>query len=716
MRSSNRAVMLLVASLAGCSSQPQRQPPAVATGRVAEAPATVDVVDRQFGLVMPDPYRWMEDERNGRFDGWLRAQAAATRERLDALPAIAGWSERLGRVMTASTRHAGHRLVDGRVFFLRLQTGKPALLGVREADGSERVLVDPAKLGEGASIGGFNVSPAGDRVAVHLGFGGNEIGELAFFDSRSGARLADTLKPVWSEFAPAWLPDGSGVFYTRMREVGGDDPDALQGMTTLLHRFGTPPASDRLLAQAGAGDTLAIAARDFPNLTITPGGHWAVLEISGARASRRLCVAPLADTIALQPHWRCVVDDPDQVQDYAQHGDLLYLLSTHGAANGRVLALDLREPAPTPAQARVLVPERADAVLTQVSAAADGLYLKAMQQGLDRIERRAYADGASTHIELPYAGTSRLLRTDGRVAGALLSLEGWTRAASVHRYDGRVLHDIGLGDDGAPDYPDLITEPLFARSADGTRVPLSVVRRRDLRLDGHARALLEGYGGYGVSLQPMFAPSQLEWSQAGNVWAICHVRGGGELGDGWRIAGSGSNKQRGVEDFIACAAELARRGYSVPTRTAGTGASMGGVLVGGAYTSAPTHWGAMVIHAGVLNPVRLLAARNGANQMTELGDPRTEPGLRQLLAMDPYQRVRDGAPYPPLLLVIGMNDQRVAPWNSGKFGARVQQASPATPVWYRGDEDSGHFATSGDASARQWADIYAFLEAMLKPG
>ena len=244
-------------------------------------------------------------------------------------------------------------------------------------------------------------------------------------------------------------------------------------------------------------------------------------------------------------------------------------------------------------------------------------------------------------------------------------------------------------------------------------MPLSVIRRRDLKLDGHARAIVEGYGGYGISLQPYFSPLLLEWPQAGAVLADCHARGGGENGDAWRIGGSGANKQRGVEDFIACARELVRRGYSVPARISGSGASMGGLLTGGAYTTAPDAWGAMVVHAGELTATRLLSEKNGANQMAEMGDPRTETGMRQLLAMDPYQHVRDGTKYPPLLLVVGLVDQRVAPWHSGKFGARVMAASPSTPVWYRTDDQFGHFATSANAQAQEYADVYAFLDAML---
>jgi prolyl oligopeptidase len=702
-----RTGCLCLLLLGGCASAPQR-------GHPGEAPPvgrTVEAVDRAFGLAIPDPYRWMEGEDNAEFDAWLKAQGVDARRRLDALPGDASWQGRLSRVAGATTVHRRFVQVGARLFVTRAEAGGEAVLLVREEDGRERVLLDPAALEGEASLSGYSVSPAGDKVAVNLGFGGDEIGEIAVYEVASGARL-DTLKPVWSEFQANWLADGSGFFYTRMRDTGPGDPDPLQGMAAYLHRLGEPQSADRLLARAGAGDALAIAASDFPAVLTTRGSDWALLTISGARASWRICVAPLAAAAMVHANWRCIVDDADNIQGAALRGDTLYLLAAD-APNRRVLAVDLAAPAPTLAEAREVVPERVGIVLSDLAVARDGLYLKSMQQGIDRLERLDFAHAAPVPLPTPRQGSIWETAADPRQDGLLLSLEDWTTPDRIYRLDGASFTDTGLGTWNAPAYPELVSERLEATSDDGTRVPMSVVRRGDLADDGSALAVVAGYGGYGLSIQPYYSSLLLEWVRAGHVYATCHVRGGGERGDAWRVAGSGMNKQRGVEDFTACARELARRGYSMPARTAGIGGSMGGILTGGAYTTAPEAWGAMVIEVGILNPVRLLAAKNGANQVAELGDPRTEAGLRQLLAMDPYQHVRDGVHYPPLLLVTGLADQRVPPWHSGKFGARVRAASPGTPVWFRTEEASGHFATSGNAAAVQYADIYAWLEAML---
>jgi prolyl oligopeptidase len=623
----------------------------LAQAALAEDPPVarrVDTIDHDFGLNVPDPYRWMEGENNAEFNTWLKAQGAASRVKLDALPTLEAWRTRLLAAAGAGTNHGGHRLVGDRLFFTRSPAGKERILMVREADGREHVLLDP-NLAPGTSIHNYSVSPDGSKVTVNLGHGGSEIGEVALFDVASGKLLPDTLKPVWSEHNPNWLPDGSGFFYTRMREQKAADPDPLQGMGAYLHILGKAQATDQLIAQAGAKDPLQIVANDFPKVTIDPGSDWAMLTISGARQSSRSCVKRLSEMVKAKAHWRCLVEDADNVQDTALMGNTLYLLSARDAPNRRVLALDLGDPKAAISRAAVVIPERSGVVLTKLSAARDGLYIKSMHQGLDTVERMDDDNHGLHTISMPSSGTIYLLRTDSRQDGALLSLQSWTLPNTTYSYspDTDSLTDLHLGSIGAPSYPDIVAEEIEATSKDGTKVPLSVVRRTGLRMDGSAHAIVEGYGGYGISTQPFFDPDVLEWSKAGNIYAICHVRGGGENGDTWRTGGTGSNKQRGIEDFVACAQELAKRAYTTPKLTAGFGGSMGGILTGGAFTTAPEAWGAMVVQSGFLNPTRLLASKNGANQIAEVGDPRTALGMRQLLAMDPYQHVRNGEKYPP---------------------------------------------------------------------
>ena len=278
----------------------------------------------------------------------------------------------------------------------------------------------------------------------------------------------------------------------------------------------------------------------------------------------------------------------------------------------------------------------------------------------------------------------------------------------------RKLADLKLGESYPGDYHDIVATETQAVSADGTRVPLTILARVDAAKDGSHLAVVGGYGGYGFSIQPFFDPMFLEWVKAGHIFALAHVRGGGENGNAWWLAGKPPHKERGVEDFIACAAQLTNLKLTTPQRTAAHGASAGGTLIGGAITLAPEQFGAAVIHAGVLNPVRLLAGQNGANQIAELGDPRTAEGLKAIAAMDPYQRIRNGVRYPAVILAVGLNDSRTSNWDSGKFGARLRTATTSDkPVWIRINGDAGHFNDSLDDQAAEWADEAAFLEHVL---
>src|SRR4249919_418751 len=294
----------------------------------AEPPVArkVDVVDHEFGLSIPDPYRWMEGENNTEFGAWLKAHGAASRAKLDALPALEGWRKTLAAAAGAATLHGNHTLVGDRLFFMRSLAGKEAMMMVRQADGSEHVLFDPNAVQGGASVGGYSVSPDGGTVALDVTYGGNEIGEIALFDAASGKRLKDTLKPVWDEFTANWLPDGSGFFYVRMRDLQQGDADRMKGMGAYLHTLGQPQSADRLLARAGTDDALKIADQDFPIVVTTPGSTWAILVIGGARASSPMCVAPLSEAKAAHAPWRCLIDISDNVQGAVLHGDTMYLL------------------------------------------------------------------------------------------------------------------------------------------------------------------------------------------------------------------------------------------------------------------------------------------------------------------------------------------------------------------------------------------------------
>ncbi|MDO1528378.1 prolyl oligopeptidase family serine peptidase [Fulvimonas sp. R45] len=711
-------------------------PPALAAQADGPPPTrAADVVDHVFGVTLHDPYRWMEGEHNAEFQHWLAAQGAYTRAKLDALPTLKAWQQALQATSGGTVIHRAQRYAGGRLFFIRQAAQGNGTLMVREADGRERVLLDPGTLaGDGghASITVFVPSPDGRKVAVDIDHGGNEVTRLEVLDVASGKPTGDAVEPVWGEFGADWLPDGSGFAYTQMAPPGqrtGGDP--LQDMRLRLHRLGTPAAQDPVLLRAGTGEgsnpSFPIPSNRFPTVDFPAGSRWALGVASGAQASQSFCVTTQAEAVKPGAHWRCIANLDDQVQSAAIHGDTLYLVSTRARSNGELLALDLSRPGATIRDARSILPLQGDDMIVglslydtqQVAPARDALYVKVSRDGIDGVRRIDYRSGKVDTVPMPLAGAASLFHADGDEDGFLLELRGWTTPPKSWRYDpaDRTLHGLGQDEASPADYSMIEATETELVSKDGTRVPLTILHRKDIKLDGSHRAILFGYGSYGLPVVPSFKPVRLEWVKRGNVFAYAHVRGGGEKGEAWHLAGKGPNKHKGVEDFVAGVARLSELGYSQPARTALISGSAGGLLIGGAVTHYPHAFGAALFMVSLLNPVRLLHEPNGANQVNEMGDPGKAADFPWMLAMDPYQQIRPHTAYPAVMMDVGLNDSRVAPWETGKFAARLRaNDTSGRPVWIRTDANGGHgIQHSLGAEAAEFADVYAFLDAQL-PG
>jgi prolyl oligopeptidase len=666
-----------------------------------------------------DPYRWMEGPTNPKFTDWLHAQAKEGRAALDSSPALKKWRTRLTEVSAATTVNRDQHRVGDRVFFLHLESGKQGVLRVRMGNGAEKVVFDPNTLaGQAhASITRFAASPDGRKVAINIDRGGNEITQLEFLDVDSGRKLPDEIEHIWGEFAADWYGNDA-VFYTQMSDAPGQT-DKMLGMRARYHKLGTPTASDLTVGAVGLNPTFPLAPQEFPFIITDPASEWAMAFAAGARAETRLCVLKVAELLAPNPRYRCIINYDDSIQGAAIHGSALYLQSVKGSPNGKVLALDVSKPNATLADAKLAIPEDPEAVVTGVAPALDGVYIKRMRVGIDSISRLSYgATAAIEPIKMPYDGQVALLDTNGNEDGAVFTLQGWTQPRTLYSYDPKrkALTDLGIGANSPKDYTRLVEAiNTEARSLDGTSIPVTILKPKGVEVSPATLAIVMAYGAYGlVVTQPAFSPLRLEWVTAGNLFVYAGIRGGGEKGDAWRLAGKGANKHKGIEDIVAAADLLVAEHHVTREHIALYSASAGGIIVGGAVDRFPDHFGAAIIHAGMLNPTRLAVDTNGANQYAEFGDPNTAPGFKQLQAMDAYVNIRDKVAYPAVLLDVGLNDNRVAPWNSGKYGARLQAANTGSRlIIFRTDADSGHFGTSLDQEAAERADDYTFVEMTL---
>ena len=686
------------------------------TPSAADAPPkarTAEVTDDYFGTKLSDPYRWMETGGD-ELTKWLTSQGAYTQRQLGLLPGRERLAARVRELSLGTGRVTIDAMAGPYRFYSKIAPGEQLnKLVVFGADGKERVLVDPGRLsGKSGHVSLNNSRPSfdGKLVACNLAEGGAEISTIHVYETVTGRELPDRIERVWGEFAVNWLPDGKRFFYTQMApEKPG--ADRLQGMRVFLHVLGRPTSEDTVVLGPGTDSPFPISPIEFPVVAVQAGTDWAIATAVGARPEARIAVARLSELKGGRTPWRKVAEYSDGIENVAIFGDDLVLLTRVQAPNRRLLAVPLEQP--ELARARVLVPEDPEASVQSFAVTRDAIYLVDLFGGRARLRRLARGAGQPSVVKLPYEGWVPHLVTDPQQSDWYLALVTWTRPVRIFHATAVGFEDTGLGEVSPADFRNVSVEEVEVLADDGEKVPLTILAAKGTKRDGSHPAILGGYGGYGISILPFFAGPGLAWLEHGGVYAFAHVRGGGEKGHRWYEAGKGRNKPRGIKDFQACAEYLARNGWTSAARLAATSGSAGGILVGRAITERPELFRAAIIRVGMVNALRYLEGTNGANQTAELeATPSTPEGFRTLLAMDAYQNIKPGTSYPAVMVDVGLNDQRVSPWASAKFAARLQAVSSnGMPTLVRVEGDAGHglVGSTRDQSAAERTDAWSFV-------
>jgi prolyl oligopeptidase len=407
--------------------------------------------------------------------------------------------------------------------------------------------------------------------------------------------------------------------------------------------------------------------------------------------------------------WRRVVDAADEVRWIELTADWIYLLSAKNAPRHRILRMAVSRPDIT--NAEVVVPA-SDEVIVNIRAVRDALYYtKRRCASLQLVPVPHAAPKLAETVALPFDGTVSMIESDPRRDGGMVSVVGWNRAVQRFDYQSGKLTPVALARAGSFDAsPDLAVREVMVRSYDGTQVPVSILSRRDAKLDGGNPTVLFGYGAYGITQNPNFNPRLLAWIERGGVYVFAHVRGGGILGTEWHLAGQKATKPNTWRDAIAVAEWLITAGYTSPQRLAINGGSAGGIFVGRAITQRPDLFAVAVPAVPVMDMVRFEQDPNGLANIPEFGTVKDEAGFRALLAMSSYHHLKEGVRYPATLLVHGVNDTRVAVWQSTKFANRLGAATTGGPVLMRLDYQLGHGGGSTRAQQQeQIADTWSFM-------
>jgi prolyl oligopeptidase len=687
-----------------------------------------NVTDTYFGTTVNDPYRYMENLSDPGVMAWMKAQNKYTHALLDGIPerkALLARIQELDNAVTARVADV-RRLPDDRYFYLkRLPQDNTFKLYVREGlTGKETLLFDPEKFARAAgkpyAINYYEPSFDGNRVACGLSAAGSEDAVIHVAETATGKEVD---KPIdRAEFGGvSWRPDGKSFFYNRLQkmEPGMPATERYQYSRVYLHVIGADADREQPVLGFENSPLVKMDPVDNPFVSTTPDSKYAVGEIEhGTQVEETLYAAPLASVGKPNTPWKKVCDVGDGVTDFAVKGKEIFLLTHHGAPRFKIIKTSLTKP--NPATAKTIVPA-SDAVITGLAAARDALYVALRDGGIGRLLRVSF-QGKAGAVKLPFDGSLSVMATDPRLDGTLLDMSTWTKAGQIYAYDPQTekITNTGLQPLGQFDAPDdLESVEVKARSHDGVMIPLSIIYKRGIKLDGSNPTLLSGYGAYGISRDPGFNPGLLAWYEKGGVYAVAHVRGGGEYGEDWYKAGYKQTKPNTWKDFIACAEYLIQNRYTSPSRLAGTGGSAGGILIGRAITERPDLFGAAIIQVGCLDTLRIETTPNGVPNIPEFGSVKTEDGFKGLYEMSSYDHVREKTNYPAVMLTTGINDPRVAPWQSAKMAARLQAAtSSGKPVLLRVDYEAGHgIGTTKTQSEEQFADILTFLAWQFKmPG
>lgn len=670
------------------------------------------VSDDYHGTRVPDPWRWLEATDSPSTRQWVLEQNQLTERYISRLPGRARFASRLRALLNYARRGVPDR--ESGVYVYRWNPGnaeQDVLRVTRDLAQPGSVLVDPLTVrADGTvSIAGFKLSPDGSRLAYGLSDGGSDWQRWYVRDLATSADVPDVL--TGTKFTSvSWSRDGRGFYYSRYPGNAKNGYDDRRQVAVYFHVPGTPQADD-LLVYANTDHP----TRD-PYGTVTPDGRFLVLNIEDGYVTNGIYYQRLSASGGTAPVMRLLDAWDGRYEFLGVEGETFYFLTTNGAPRGRVIAVDLA--APEPERWRVVVPQGADPI--EAAALVGGRlvveYLHAVHSRL-----RLYTlDGAATaDVQLPGQGSVDALFGVTSDPEAFLTYTDFTSPRRVYRLD---VESGTLTATGAAvrsvDSGRYVSEQIFYASADGTQVPMTMVRRRDVRPDGRTPTVLYGYGGFNVALLPTYSAARMAWIEAGGVYAQANLRGGGEYGEAWHLAGTRLNKQKVFDDFIAAAEWLIGNGITSPEHLAIWGGSNGGLLVGAVLNQRPELFAAAVPSVGVLDMLRYqTASLNARKWSSDYGLSENPAEFSALRAYSPYHNLRSGLCYPAVLVQADAEDDRVVAWHSYKYAAALQAIQGAVrncrrPTLIRVETRSGHGAgASLSKTVNEYADQWTFVAA-----
>jgi prolyl oligopeptidase len=719
MHIKNASLALALACATGLCAQAGAQtcPATAATLSPLTYPVSKKVAqtDTYHGTVVADPYRWLEDANGADTKAWVDAQNQVTQSYLATIPARAAIKQRLTALWNYE-RYSVPYKEGGRYFYSRndgLQN-QAVLYTMQRIDDSPRVLLDPNTLAADGTVAlsGTAVSPDGKLLAYGTAASGSDWNEWRVRDIATGKDKDDLIQ--WVKFsATAWTRDGKGFFYSRY-----DAPkeatklaDANYNHKLYYHLIGTSQASDTLVYERPDQKTWLLSAQ------VSDDGHYLVINASnGSARTNAVFVKDLrkADARVLP-----LLDRFDAGYHFVDNdGAVFYFTTDKDAPRRRLVAIDTarQDAGANPAQWNTLVPESAQ-TLQNVSMVNGGFIADYLADAHSQV--KLFGRDGKLQRELALPGLGSVAGFGGKKGDTetFYSFTGFTTPAAIYRLDLKKGTSTVLRQPKVDFDPSAYeTRQQFYTSRDGTKVPMFIVSKKGLKLDGNNPTYLYGYGGFNISLTPTFSAANIAWMEMGGVYVLANLRGGGEYGEAWHDAGTKLQKQNVFDDFIGAAEWLIANKVTSPSKLAIGGGSNGGLLVGAAMTQRPELFGAAIPQVGVMDMLRFQKFTIGWAWVSDYGSSDDPEQFKALLKYSPLHNLKPGSCLPATMVTTADHDDRVVPAHSFKFAATAQavQAGPA-PVIIRIDTKAGHGAGKPtDKQIEEVADRWGFLTRALK--
>ncbi|WP_196885941.1 prolyl oligopeptidase family serine peptidase [Aureivirga sp. CE67] len=703
MRTNYLLLLLLVITIS-CS---EKKETVIATAELSP----IESIQEYHGIEIKDSYEFLENSKDSLANLWYKENSELTKNVLDRIPnkeKLFDDKESQQIISNGYIYHYASFTSKLDVFYIKLKEDEkiPKLFLKKKGSEEEKLIFDPNLYKENYKINYLKVSPSGDYVILSLAPLGEVISELVVLDVNKKEIIPNIkLENTWSTgiYECSWLQDETGFTYIYIPDINKDSKNYILDTES---RICFLDGSLKTIFSKKNNPDFKIESKKFPTV-ITTGKKHIFGEVNSVSKFSDTYFTTIENAKKGGKKWRPLFKRTDSIKKVFTYNSNFYFLTSKGNNIDRICMTSIENP--DFKNPEILIEADTENLILNSKLTKDGIYFVKSRFGLtSELFVYEFSTRKIRKIELPHqASKIYLKKLNSDSSDIWVSISSWVSDAERYFYDYKTntfKRDEIFPTNGFIEIENAEVKEIEIVSHDGEKVPLSLIYRKGTKLDSNNRTMLYGYGSYGSSITPRVSTIIREWIDNGGVYAIAHVRGGGEKGADWHMAGQKSTKPNTWKDFIACAEYLIDNKYTSPDKLVIKGRSAGGILVGRAITERPDLFKAAVVGVGLLNTVRSEFGHNGQNNIAEFGTVKDSLEFQYLLEMDSYHHIKPKTDYPALLVQVGMNDARVPPWHSGKFVAQMRRLNPnpKNPVLFWVEFDEGHMGAS--TSQKGWDD------------